>query len=158
MPEIPTIQVDLLGWQPLSMLLEIIRPVPTVKFIGATPLSLSPGMIGAAGTDHEPPTIRPLRQGDYQYGFRVPLIVVSAYTPAAYISNLRYDFGSILRFIEHNFGIPEGELTFADHRARTDLTDFFHMDQPPRPFQRVSATKDETYFLNDKTVPDRSGR
>ena len=103
--------------------------------------------------DHEPPTIRPLRQGDYQYGFRVPLIVVSAYTPAAYISNFRHDFGSILRFIEHNFGIPEGELTFADHRATTDLTDFFHMDQPPRPFQRVSAAKDETYFLNDKTVP-----
>lgn len=103
--------------------------------------------------DHEPPTIRPLRQGDYQYGFRVPLIVVSAYTPAAYISNSRHDFGSILRFIEHNFGIPEGELTFADHRATTDLTDFFDLDQPPRPFQRVSAAKDETYFLNDKTVP-----
>ena len=33
--------------------------------------------------DHEPPTILPLPQGDYQYGFRVPLIVVSAYTPAA---------------------------------------------------------------------------
>jgi phospholipase C len=103
--------------------------------------------------DHEPPTIRPLRQGDYQYGFRVPLIVVSAYTPAGYISNFRYDFGSILRFIEHNFGIPEGELTFADNRATKDLTDFFDLDQTPRPFQRVSAAKDATYFLNDKTVP-----
>ena len=103
--------------------------------------------------DHESPTIRPLRQGDYQYGFRVPLIVVSAYTPAAYISNSRHDFGSILRFIEHNFGVPEGELTFADHRATTDLTDFFDLDQAPRPFQRVSAAKDETYFLNDKTIP-----
>jgi hypothetical protein len=30
---------------------------------------------------------------------------------------------------------------------------FFDLDQPPRPFQRVSAAKDETYFLNDKTVP-----
>src|SRR5215831_16141952 len=103
--------------------------------------------------DHEPPTIRPLRQGDYQYGFRVPLIVVSAYTPAGYISNFRYDFGSILRFIEHNFGIPEGELTFADLRSTTNLTDFFDLDQAPRPFQRVSAAKDATYFLNDKTVP-----
>jgi len=103
--------------------------------------------------DHESPTIRPLRQGDYQYGFRVPLIVVSAYTPVAYISNLRHDFGSILRFIEHNFGIPEGQLTFADHRATTDLTDFFDLGQPPRPFQRVSAAKDANYFLNDKTVP-----
>ena len=103
--------------------------------------------------DHESPTIRPLRQGDYQCGFRVPLIVVSAYTPAGYISNFRYDFGSILRFVEHNFGIPEGELTFADNRATKDLTDFFDLDQAPRPFQRVSAAKDATYFLNDKTVP-----
>ena len=103
--------------------------------------------------DHESPTIRPLRQGDYQYGFRVPLIVVSAYTPAGYISNSRYDFGSILRFIEHNFAIPEGALTFADLRSTTNLTDFFNLDQPPRPFQRVSAVKDATYFLNDKRAP-----
>ena len=103
--------------------------------------------------DHEPPTILPLPQGDYQYGFRVPLIVVSAYTPAGHISNFRYDFGSILRFIEYNFGIPEGQLTFADRRAGRDLAGFFRLDQAPRPFQRVSATKDENYFLNDKTVP-----
>ena len=62
--------------------------------------------------DHEPPIILPLPQGDYQYGFRVPLIVVSAYTPAGYISNFRYDFGSILRFIEHNFGIPRRSAQF----------------------------------------------
>jgi phospholipase C len=103
--------------------------------------------------DHEPPTILPLPQGDYQYGFRVPLIVVSAYTPAGYIDNFRHDFGSILRFIEHNFGIPEGQLTFADHRATTDLRGFFDLDQAPRPFHRVSADKDASYFLNDKTVP-----
>lgn len=101
--------------------------------------------------DHEPPRIRRFRQGDYQYGFRVPLIVVSAYTPEHYISNSRHDFGSILRFIEHNFGMPEGELTFADLRATTDLTDFFNLDQAPRPFHRIAATRDATSFLNDKT-------
>ena len=67
------------------------------------------------------------------------------------------NFGSILRFIEHNFGIPEGELTFADHRATTDLTDFFDLDQAPRRFQGVSAAKDASYFLNDKTVPTDPG-
>ena len=108
--------------------------------------------------DHEPPTILPRPQGDYQYGFRVPLIVVSAYTPAGYISNFRYDFGSILRFIEHNFGIPEGQLNFADRRAARDLRSFFDLDRAPRPFQGVSAAKDASYFLNDKTVPDGSGR
>ena len=70
--------------------------------------------------DHEPPTLLSLPnagQGDYQYGFRVPLLVVSAYTPLGYINNGRHDFGSILRFVEHNFGIPEGALNFADARA-----------------------------------------
>jgi hypothetical protein len=35
-------------------------------------------------------------QGDYQYGFRVPLIVVSAFTPRRYINNEQpHDFGTI---------------------------------------------------------------
>jgi len=33
--------------------------------------------------DHESPTILAQPEGDYQYGFRVPLVVVSAYTPQA---------------------------------------------------------------------------
>jgi phospholipase C len=107
--------------------------------------------------DHEPPTILAQPEGDYQYGFRVPLIVVSAYTPAAYINNNRHDFGSILRFIEHNFGIQEGALNFADARAKSDLTGFFNLHRAPRPFQNINAEKDATFFLNDMrpaTDPD----
>ena len=37
--------------------------------------------------DHEPPKIEPYPQGGFQMGFRVPLIVVSAYTSAGLISN-----------------------------------------------------------------------
>jgi phospholipase C len=37
--------------------------------------------------DHEAPTIEAPPQGGYQMGFRVPLIVVSAYTPQGFISN-----------------------------------------------------------------------
>ncbi len=36
-------------------------------------------------TNHR--TILPQPQGDYQYGFRVPLIVVSAYTRVGLIEN-----------------------------------------------------------------------
>jgi len=103
--------------------------------------------------DHEQPTILPLPQGDYQYGFRVPLLVVSAYTPAAYVDNVRHDFGSILRFIEHNFGTREGQLTFADQRATTDLRPFFHLNQTPRPFVFVPAPLNAAFFLNDKRMP-----
>jgi phospholipase C len=107
--------------------------------------------------DHEPPTILALPQGDYQYGFRVPLLVVSAYTPMGYINNNRHDFGSILKFIEHNFGIPEGALNFADARATNDLTGFFNLGQAPRSFKNISAPKSGSFFINDKrpaTDPD----
>jgi phospholipase C len=74
--------------------------------------------------DHVPPTIEAYPQGGYQLGFRVPLIVVSAYTPAGFISDTPEDFGSVIRFVERNFGIVEGALTFADLRSTGDLTEF----------------------------------
>ena len=107
--------------------------------------------------DHEFPFILAQPQGDYQYGFRVPLIVVSAYTPAGYINNTRHDFGSILRFIQRNFGIPQGALNFADARSSTDLMGFFNLASSPRAYQAVSAPKDANFFIHDKrkaTDPD----
>lgn len=101
--------------------------------------------------DHESPTVLAPPEGDYQYGFRVPMVVVSAYTPNGYVNNLRHDFGSILRFVEHNFSIPEGALQFADARAKTDLTDFFHLNQAPRTFHTILAPKDANYFANDES-------
>lgn len=89
-------------------------------------------------------------QGDYQYGFRVPLLVVSAYTPMAYVDNNRLDFGTMLRFIEHNFGIQEGALNFADGRATGDLTEFFNLNHAPRTFQHINAPKSKSFFLNDR--------
>jgi len=103
--------------------------------------------------DHEVPSLRPQPQNDYELGFRVPLLVVSAYTPAGYIDNTRYDFGSIARFIEQNFGIKEGVLNFADARAQSDLTPFFSSAEGPRPFNNIYSLRDATYFINDKTPP-----
>lgn len=107
--------------------------------------------------DHVPPTFLAQPQGDYQYGFRVPLLVVSAYTPPNFINNAHHDFGSILRFIEHNFSIQEGALNFADERSRTNLTSFFDLGSEPRTFRDIEAPKDAAFFLNDKrpaTDPD----
>lgn len=101
--------------------------------------------------DHEPPTILARPQGDYQYGFRVPFIAVSAYTPAGYVDNQRYDFGSILRFIEKNFGITKGSLNFADARATTDVGVFFNLNQVPRVFTKIPAKLNANYFLTDTT-------
>jgi hypothetical protein len=100
--------------------------------------------------DHERPTIKAYPQGGYQMGFRVPLIVVSAYTPAGFISNTPEDFGSVVRFIERNFGILEGALTFADLRSTTDLTEFFSLGNPPRKFAPIKAPLSAKHFLSAK--------
>jgi phospholipase C len=100
--------------------------------------------------DHEPPLIEAAPQGGYQMGFRVPLIVVSAYTPGGFISNSREDFGSVIRFVERNYGIMEGALTFADARSTGDLTEFFSLGNPPRPFQAIKAPLSAKDFLSAK--------
>ena len=110
--------------------------------------------------DHVPPSFLSAPFGDYQLGFRVPLLFVSAYTPAGYINDFPHDFGSILRFVEHNFGMPLGGLGFADSRATTDLHGFYDLLRTPRTFQPISAAKDANFFINDKrpaTDPDDDG-
>jgi len=88
------------------------------------------------------------------YGFRVPLVVVSAYTPQGYISNVTHDFGSFLRFVEYVFSGPNGPLGpippgfYADAYA-DNLFDFFNFKQAPRPFKVIPATHDARYFIND---------
>jgi len=84
-------------------------------------------------------------QGDYQLGFRVPLFVVSAYTPQGLIDNNNYDFGSILRTIQGIYGIPEGTLGVADARSSTDLSNFF--TGAFRPYVFVPAEKAPSFFL-----------
>ncbi len=84
--------------------------------------------------------------GTYERGFRVPLLVVSAYTPQGFISNQQYDFGSILRMIEGVNHLVEGQLGFADARATTDLHEFFTLTTP-RTYHLVFAEKNATFFL-----------
>jgi phospholipase C len=105
--------------------------------------------------DHVRPPILDGVQGDYQYGFRVPLIVVSAFTPRHYINNdRRHDFGSILRFIQGVFDLRKGALGFADARATGDLEDFFRFDRRPRDFHTITAQLDADFFRNDTRTPE----
>lgn len=103
--------------------------------------------------DHVKPTILSGIQGDYQYGFRVPFIFVSAYTPVGFISHGQHDFGSILRFIQNNFGIALGALGFADARATNALGQFYNLSQQPRSFVPIIAPLKAQFFLEDKRKP-----
>jgi phospholipase C len=96
--------------------------------------------------DHVPPKIF----DSYEYGFRVPMIVVSPYAKKAYISHVTHDFGSILKFIEKNWHLPS--LGYADARA-DDLSDCFKFDQAKSDFETIPSPYDANYFLNDHTPP-----
>jgi len=108
--------------------------------------------------DHVPPRILPGAQGDYELGFRVPFLVISAYTPQAYVSNVEHEFGSVIRFMEGVFNFPEGSLGFSDARSISDLADFFDFRMQPRTFQEITAPLGPQHFLNERPPfepPDR---
>jgi len=86
----------------------------------------------------------------YVYGMRVPLIVVSPYAKAAYISHVTHDFGSILKFIETTFKLSS--VGFADVAA-DDLSDCFNLTQTPLTFHAIPAPLDAAHFINDKHAP-----
>jgi phospholipase C len=106
-----------------------------------------------------PPAKAPPYASSYIYGFRVPLLVVSAYTPAGTVSNVMgLDFGAMLKFIEEIFNlgnIPPGD--YADYYANDDLSEFFQFSKAPRSFQGIDAPLKKEVFLDPKrpiTEPD----
>ena len=87
--------------------------------------------------DHVPPprAIKPdsiapiLAPGDVpgaydRYGFRVPLIVVSPWARANYVSSIVQDHTSILAFIERKWNLPAMTLRDANAHPMTDYFDF----------------------------------
>lgn len=111
---------------------------------GATPSFSSRGTTGG-WYDHVAPKIN----NSYEYGFRVPLIVVSLYAKAGYISHATHDFGSFLKFIEE-YRLPS--LGYADAVA-DGLSDCFNFNQTPIRFQTIPTALTAEHFLNDRTPP-----
>ena len=79
-------------------------------------------------------------------GFRVPMIVISPYVPAGEISNTTYEFGSILSYIENNWGL--GCLGTTDCGA-TSIADMFNYGQHPRKYKMVKTKYPQAYFLHE---------
>ena len=101
--------------------------------------------------DHVPPKML-----DYDgLGFRVPLLVISAYAKQAHVSHVHYELASILRFVEDRFGLPS--LSSSDARAKSPAGDCFDFNQPPRAFQVIQAKRRQDYFMRqplDLRPPD----
>jgi phospholipase C len=100
--------------------------------------------------DHVAPKIL----NSYEYGFRVPMIVISPYGKAGYISHVTHDFGSILKFVETTFNLPS--LGYADAPA-DDMSDFFNFGQSANQFRTIPPPADNAQCLGDPspaTDPD----
>jgi len=78
--------------------------------------------------DHYPPPLPP--PDIYGYGPRVPLMIISPYSKSGYISHTVYEFSSVLKFIEEDFGLAP--ITERDANAN-DTSDSFDFDQSPNP-------------------------
>ena len=88
-------------------------------------------------------------------GFRVPLLVISPYSKAGYVSHVQYETASVLRFAEDLWGLAS--LAAADARATSPAGDCFDFNQAPRKFVPIKAPKGRTYFIReepDDRIPD----
>lgn len=95
--------------------------------------------------DHVPP---PGKRRFGGLGFRVPLIVVSPFAKAGYISSSDYEFGSIVRFIEDNWSL--GRLGTTDESSADFTNDFFDFTQQPRKFRTIKAPDSKAYFMQER--------
>jgi phospholipase C len=94
--------------------------------------------------DHVKPPITDTMGG---LGFRVPLLVVSPYAKAGYVSHTQYEFGSVVRYIENNWNL--GNLGTTDTRAN-NILDCFDFSQQPRAFVTIAAKHSKAFFLREK--------
>ncbi|HEY1597700.1 MAG TPA: alkaline phosphatase family protein [Thermoleophilaceae bacterium] len=83
--------------------------------------------------DNIPPLLQPGEvPGSFnRYGFRVPLVAISPYARANYVSSVVQDHTSILKFIERKWNL--GAMTFRDANA-ADMTDYFDFKAKKPPF------------------------
>jgi len=86
----------------------------------------------------------------YEYGFRVPMIVIAPYGKTQYISHTNHDFGSILKFVESTFGLPS--LGRVDAKA-DDLSDFFDFTKSATTFQAITPPSNTAACISDTSPP-----
>jgi phospholipase C len=80
-------------------------------------------------------------------GIRVPCLIISPYV-TAHVSHTTYEFGSILRFVEQTFNLPElgsASAGYTDARANS-IIDSFNFTQSPRAFKVIPAPYPPTFF------------
>jgi phospholipase C len=86
-------------------------------------------------------------------GPRIPMLIISPYDKMTsayqqnYISHTQYEDGSVLKFIEENWGL--GSLGTSDVRANS-ISDVFDFTQSPRQFVQIPTRYGESYWKHYK--------
>jgi phospholipase C len=99
--------------------------------------------------DHvAPPQYKDPTTGAYEgLGFRIPLLIVSPYAKAGYISHQQHEIASTLHFIENTFNLPalgsnlNPPVQLADQRA-DGFDDAFDFTQNPIKFKVIQQVKE----------------
>ena len=103
--------------------------------------------------DHVPPPYE-----DYDgLGIRVGLLMVGPYTKQNYVTSVQYETGSLLRFVEDQYGLAR--LSASDARANSPEGDAIDFTQQPRsftPFQSDLRARDFIGAPPDRRLPDNS--
>ncbi|HEX3368920.1 MAG TPA: alkaline phosphatase family protein [Candidatus Cybelea sp.] len=91
-------------------------------------------------------------QLDYRgLGFRVPCLIISPYAKQGYVDQTQYEYGSILKFIEEVYNLPNigpASEMYTDARA-TGLDNAFDFTQKPRPFVKIKSKYPLAHFLHE---------
>ncbi len=86
-------------------------------------------------------------------GMRIPMLIISPYAKNR-VAHVHYEHGSILKFIEDQFGL--GRLSASDTRANSIVKEF-DFKQPPRTFKIIPTVLSKDYFMHqpsDHHLPD----
>ncbi len=84
-------------------------------------------------------------------GIRVPCLIISPYAKQGYVSNTKYEFGSILKFIEEAFNLPTlgpKSKGYSDARANS-IDDSFDFTQQPRAFVPIGSKYPMSHFVHE---------
>jgi phospholipase C len=87
-------------------------------------------------------------------GFRVPLLMISPYAKQGSVTHTQYEHGSMLRFVEDDFGLAQ--LAASDARANDPANDpaAFDFTQAPRPFSPFAVKLPPSYFVHEQPSPE----
>jgi phospholipase C len=97
--------------------------------------------------DNMPPPQRDFRG----LGIRVPCLIISPYAKQNYVSHTMYEWGSILKFMEQVYGLPElgsAQDGYTDARANS-IIDSFNFNQTPRAFKTIPTRYHKFDFMSE---------